>query len=212
MEFMANEAKNVMSQLSMRLPKRLVIFNTLRAFGDRARLRKATIWLHELHGDPITGKTKREYREELGFGKQEELGDEGAGLSEDAAAGVGGDGAGVVEEPKKNPELEIDVTIENLNHRGMPLTYLEALSDVQFSASTQTVKLNVVVIRWEVEGTHSGRFLGVPPTGRRVSLTGITWIAFEDTRNPDRSSNVWATDEWTYWDLPSVMEQIGASP
>jgi hypothetical protein len=37
-------------------------------------------------------------------------------------------------------------------------------------------------------------------------------MAFDEKQNPDGSSEAWATDEWTYWDLPSLMEQVGASP
>jgi predicted ester cyclase len=210
MEFMADEAKKAMNELAFRLPRRLTNYISLRGFGEGARLRKAASWLHELNGDPVTGKTKREYRQELGFGKYEEAGEEGAGLSEDA--GMSGGGGGVAEESQKNPRLEIEVTIEDIPHRGMPLTYLDGLSEVEFTVSSQTVKLNVVVIRWEIEATHGATLFGVSPTGRRISLAGITWIAFDESRNPDGSSNVWATDEWTYWDMPSLMEQIGASP
>jgi predicted ester cyclase len=204
MEFMANEAKKAMPELAFRLPGRLTSYNALRGFGEGARMRKAATWLHELHGDPVTGKTKREYRRELGFGKEGEEGEEGAGLSEDAMA--------LGAEPTKNPHLEIEVTIENPDHWGMPLTYLEGLSDLEFTASSQTVKLNAVVIRWEIEATHGATLLGVSPTGRRISFAGITWIAFDESQNPDGSRNVWATGEWTYWDMPSVMEQIGALP
>jgi predicted ester cyclase len=193
MEFMADEARKALTELPLRLPRRLTGFNMVRSFEDRARLTKAAVWLHELHGDPITGKTKRQYRQELGFG----LDDENVQLQK------------LKERP---PELEIEVTIENPDQRGMPRTYLEGLSDVEFTASSQTVKLNNVAIRWEIEGTHGATLFGVPPTGRLISLAGITWMAFEETRNPDRSSTVWATDEWTYWDLPSLMAQIGASP
>jgi predicted ester cyclase len=193
MEFMADEARKALSEIPTRLPKRLTGFNMVRAFEDRARLTKATVWLHELHGDPITGKTKKQYRQELGFGKDDDI-------------------PQVQRLDERPPELEIEVTIENPNQRGMPLTYLEGLSDLEFTVSSQTVKRNVVVVRWEIQGTHGATLFGIPPTGRDISLAGITWIAFEEARNPDRSSNAWATDEWTYWDLPSVMEQIGGSP
>lgn len=192
MEFMANEARKALPKLPMRQPHRLRDYNMLLAFGERARLRETTIWIHELHGDPFKGKTKREYREELGFGKHDQ--------------------EGHIVELVTSTELEIEVLIENLPHRGMPLTYLDGLSEMHFTASSQTVKKDIVVIRWEIEATHGATLFGVPPTGRRVSFAGITWIAFEEERNPDGSRKVWATDEWTYWDLPSVMEQIGASP
>jgi predicted ester cyclase len=195
MDFMADKARKAFYELPPRQPRRLTGYNMVRALGDRARVRMTTVWLHELHGDPITGKTKRQYREELGYDKDQEQ----VELER-------------VLEKKLPPELEVEVTIENPNHRGMPLTYLEGLSDLEFTASSQTVKVDVVIIRWEVQGTHSATLLGVPPTGRHISLAGITWIAFEQTQNADLSNDVRATDEWTYWDLPSLMEQIGASP
>jgi predicted ester cyclase len=205
-DFMANEAKKAFGDLAMRLPKRLTNYNTLRGFREGARLRNAAKWLHELNGDPVTGKTKREYRQELGFVEVE-------GAAELAESGVGEpEGVPELDQTVKRPELEIHVTIENPAHRGMPLTYLEGLSDVEFTVSSQSVKVSVVVIRWEIEATHGGTLFGVSPTGRRISLAGITWIAFDESENPDGSSNLWATDEWTYWDMPSLMQQIGASP
>jgi predicted ester cyclase len=192
MEFMADEARKALSEIPTRRPKRLSGYQKLRAFGDGHRLRGTILWLHELHGDPVKGKTKREARQELGFGRHED---------EKLVAAA------------QNMELEIEVTVDDVAHRGMPLTYLEALSDVEFTASSQAVQVNVVVVRWEIQGTHgAGALFGVPPTGKRVSFSGITWVAFEETRNPDRSANVRGTDEWTYWDLPSLMQQIGASP
>jgi hypothetical protein len=192
MELMANEARRALSELPARQPKRLLNYNLARAFRERARARQVTNWLHELHGDPVTGRAKREYREEFGFVSEEEE-------------------AAPDQDPEKR-EFEVEVTIENPTPRGMPFTYLAGLSDVEFRASSQTAKSNAVITRWEIEGTHDGTLLGVPRTGRHISLAGITWIAFEEQVNPDRSSIAWATDEWTYWDLPSLMEQIGAQP
>jgi predicted ester cyclase len=33
-----------------------------------------------------------------------------------------------------------------------------------------------VVVRWTSTATHDGPGLGVPPSGRRVTMRGITWI------------------------------------
>jgi hypothetical protein len=193
MGLMADGARKALSELPGRQPKRLIRYNRVTAFRERAPARKATIWLHAVHGDPVMGRAKREYRKEFGYASEEE----------DALKNL---------DPGQMAELDVEVTIDNPTPRGMPRLYLAGMSDIEFKASSQTVVSNAVVSRWEIEGVHSGPLLGVPATGTRISLTGITWLAFEREQNPDGSTRAWATDEWTYWDLPSLMQQIGASP
>jgi hypothetical protein len=193
MDLMADEARKALSELPARQPKRLIRYNRISGFRERAPGRKATRWLHELHGDPVLGRAKREYRKEFGYASEEE----------EALKNL---------DPGSSAELEIEVTIENPTPRGMPRLYLEGVSDIEFKASSQTVTTDAVVTRWEIEGTHDRPLLGVPATGTRISLAGITWLAIEREMNPDGSVRAWATDEWTYWDLPSLMQQIGASP
>ena len=37
-------------------------------------------------------------------------------------------------------------------------------------------------VRWHSAGTHLHSFLGVPPTKRRVEVSGATFARFEDAR------------------------------
>jgi steroid delta-isomerase-like uncharacterized protein len=59
------------------------------------------------------------------------------------------------------------------------------------------------VYRWSVSGTHKADYLGVPATGRRVELRGITVARFEDGR---------IANEVVYYDRLAVLEQLGVVP
>jgi predicted ester cyclase len=94
----------------------------------------------------------------------------------------------------------------------MPLTYLEGLSDIEFTATSQASKGKAVVTRWEVNGKHTGPLLGVAPTGKQVTITGMTMIKFDEEPHPEGAGRMsHALEEWTYWDLPALAEQIGAT-
>ena len=62
---------------------------------------------------------------------------------------------------------------------------------------------NRVVARFSVEATHTGDFVGIPPTGRRVLITGIA-IA--------RISNGQLVEEHANSDTLGLLKQIGPVP
>jgi steroid delta-isomerase-like uncharacterized protein len=53
-----------------------------------------------------------------------------------------------------------------------------AFPDYQFSVEDQIVCDDKAVARWRFTGTHRGEFLGIPATGRAVTLTGIDIFEF----------------------------------
>jgi steroid delta-isomerase-like uncharacterized protein len=57
-----------------------------------------------------------------------------------------------------------------------------------------------VAYRWESVGTHSGPYLGIPATHRRVTARGMTISRFEDGR---------IVEDWTSWDKASVLSSLG---
>jgi steroid delta-isomerase-like uncharacterized protein len=60
-----------------------------------------------------------------------------------------------------------------------------------------------VVVRWTGRGTHSGEFMGIPPTGRSFTIAGIDVIRFEDGR---------MAEHWHVVDQLALMQQLGLIP
>lgn len=57
-----------------------------------------------------------------------------------------------------------------------------------------------LAIRWRSTGSHTGDFLGVPPTGRPVEVSGATFTHFD--------GGVIA-EEWVTWDPRQLLEALG---
>ncbi|HSM55574.1 MAG TPA: ester cyclase [Candidatus Sulfomarinibacteraceae bacterium] len=78
-----------------------------------------------------------------------------------------------------------------------------AFPDFQFRVLDQIAEGDKVATRWKLFGTHEGAFQGVPPSGKRVEMTGITIF---------RITNGKITDGWTSEDILGMLQQIGAVP
>ena len=178
--------------MPVKMPKRLVGYNQLRNYSGSVCMRETVEWLHTLHGDPIVGRRKREVRRELGLTSE----DEEAKASEKAGLDLG----------------ELKAVIEDPATHGMPLAYLDGLSDMHFTGGNRTTHEDVVVIRFEVTGTHTAPLLGVPPTGRFVNFGGVIWLKFASEPTEDGNLVFKCTDYWAFWDLPAVAQEIGAAP
>ncbi len=60
-----------------------------------------------------------------------------------------------------------------------------------------------VTIRFTMTGTHVGAFMGVPSTGRKIALQGITVLRFGgDT----------VIERWSCVDMLALLVQLGAVP
>ena len=60
-----------------------------------------------------------------------------------------------------------------------------------------------VVVRLHVEGTHVGDFLGVPPTGRRVSWEAVAIVKVKDGR---------VVENYTMLNLWGIYQQLTSLP
>jgi SnoaL-like polyketide cyclase len=196
----ADDARKVLQNLPMRIPKPVNTLNYLNDSYWRTMLKETTVWLHTVNGDPITGRTKREMRREI---YQEEVErDDDMDLET----------VGLQDEPDATIPMP-EITIEDPPSVGMPRTYLEGLSDIEFSLTSELSRRGVVAMRWELHGSHTGTLLGQPATGRTVTVTGLTILRFAE--NPDSSyenPGFTATEEWTCWDLAALLEQMREAP
>ncbi len=53
-------------------------------------------------------------------------------------------------------------------------TYRTAFPDLQVTYEDQIAEGDRVVSRWTARGTPTGDLMGIPPTGKQMTLTGIT--------------------------------------
>ena len=60
-----------------------------------------------------------------------------------------------------------------------------------------------VVTRWTGRGTHDGDLMGVAPTGKQVTVSGLTL---------SRLANGKVVEEYTNWDTFGMMKQLGVVP
>ena len=58
-----------------------------------------------------------------------------------------------------------------------------------------------VAVRWTWSGKHTGNYMGMPPTGKQVAMTGVSII---------RITNGKIAEEWDESDNLGFMTQLGA--
>ena len=59
---------------------------------------------------------------------------------------------------------------------------LGAFPDVRVTVEGQVAEGDMVATRWTATGTHTGELLGIPPTGRRIEISGMTINRFSGSR------------------------------
>ncbi|HEV8194584.1 MAG TPA: ester cyclase [Ktedonobacterales bacterium] len=93
----------------------------------------------------------------------------------------------------------------NLGQQGVSAAiarYFEAFPDLQFSAET-VIEGNRAAVAWQATGTHSGVFMHIPPTGRKVSVRGSAFFTIEGGK---------ITRGMHVWDVAGLLRAIGLLP
>jgi len=62
---------------------------------------------------------------------------------------------------------------------------------------------DAVIENWIFQGTHTGEFMGVPPTGKQLQVRGMEIWRLENGKIVER---------WGVVDTGGVMEQLGPAP
>ena len=81
-------------------------------------------------------------------------------------------------------------------HRGM----FKAFPDVQIAIEDQISEGDKVVTRWTVHATHKGELMGISPTGKWVTITGIVISRFENGQE---------VEAWEESNTLGLMQQLG---
>jgi steroid delta-isomerase-like uncharacterized protein len=82
-------------------------------------------------------------------------------------------------------------------------SFRTAFPDLDLRIEDQIAEGSLVVTRWTAQGTHLGDLMGVAPTGRPATFTGI---------DIQRFANGQVMEAWSEMDTLSLLRQIGAIP
>lgn len=80
---------------------------------------------------------------------------------------------------------------------------LAAFNPVRFSLEDLVAEGDRVVVRWSQTGTHSGGFMGIPPTGREFTIAGIDIHELRGGR---------MAEHWHVVDQLALLQQLGVLP
>lgn len=78
-----------------------------------------------------------------------------------------------------------------------------AFPDLRHTIDDLVAEGDRVAVRWTMEAAHRAPFLGIPATGKRVTLRAISIYRFQDGR---------VTELWAQVDRLGLMQQLGAVP
>jgi steroid delta-isomerase-like uncharacterized protein len=81
--------------------------------------------------------------------------------------------------------------------------YLSAFPDLQFTIEDLIADQDQAVARWTGTGTHQGSLMGIPPTGKRATVTGISINRFENGK---------FVEGWLDFDALGMLQQLGVIP
>ncbi len=85
----------------------------------------------------------------------------------------------------------------------MSQVYATAFPDMSARAEEILVEGNKAVCRWTATATHLGDLMGIPATGKKVTLTGICIERFEGGK---------IAEHWVNMDQFGLLVQLGAIP
>lgn len=80
---------------------------------------------------------------------------------------------------------------------------LNAFSDRRSNLEELIAEGDKVVERWSFSGTHTGDFMGLPPTHKQVTFGGISIIRIIEGK---------IVEEWDQVDALGMMQQLGLVP
>jgi steroid delta-isomerase-like uncharacterized protein len=87
--------------------------------------------------------------------------------------------------------------------RATMILYLRAFPDLRLAAEDIVIDGNCVAMSWILTGTHRGSLMNIPPTGRAVSVRGVSMMTVADGKIK-RTCRV--------WDLAGLLRTFGLLP
>jgi steroid delta-isomerase-like uncharacterized protein len=95
------------------------------------------------------------------------------------------------------------MTPDRESYKRVVTTYRNAFRGLHLTNEIVIAEGDKVAIRWRGQSEHQGEFMGIAPTGKKVTMTGNSIARIESGK---------IAEEWTEMDSVGVMQQIGAVP
>ena len=83
------------------------------------------------------------------------------------------------------------------------VTYRAAFPDAAVTVDGQLAEGDLVATRWTLRGTHNGVLMGIPPTAKQVTVSGMTISRVVDGQ---------VVEEFQNWDALGMLGQLDALP
>ncbi|MFP4438735.1 MAG: ester cyclase [Chloroflexaceae bacterium] len=81
--------------------------------------------------------------------------------------------------------------------------FRSAMPDIKLTVEDEIYTDDKVVHRWMLNGTDTGGVMGMPPSGKQLTLTGTTIVRMQDGKIVERWANV---------DELGLLQQLGVVP
>lgn len=78
-----------------------------------------------------------------------------------------------------------------------------AFPDRQITHHEAIAEGDKVLVRWSMSGTHKGDLMGIPPTGKTMTITGLDYFRIERDR---------IAEMWQEANVLGMMQQLGVIP
>ena len=78
-----------------------------------------------------------------------------------------------------------------------------AFPDAHVRVDRMVAEGDTVAVEWTLAGTHRGKMMGIPATGKSICFNGISMIRFRQNM---------AVADTRLWDLAGLLRQLGLLP
>ena len=101
----------------------------------------------------------------------------------------------------QEPDVEGGVSDKSLEAwKELVSGYHQSFSDSEVLVLMQIAQGDLVATRWQFTATHTGDFMGLAPTAKRVTWTGVQIDRFEHGK---------IAESWVDWDKYRFLEGLG---
>ncbi len=81
--------------------------------------------------------------------------------------------------------------------------YRTAFPDLRLTIEDVIAEGQTVMARWSCRGTHKGDLSGIAPTGKQITILGVSIARFTNGK---------MVEGWVNWDALGLMQQLGVVP